>query len=85
MVMSHSNHFNKVFGGFCADRKEIFMEMKCVQGRKELPNMEEFKKAVQPLIEWRNANCDPHEKVVVEMGKAMLVSEEMGFTFEVSD
>lgn len=61
------------------------MEMKCVQGRKELPNMEEFKKAVQPLIEWRNANCDPHEKVVVEMGKAMLISEEMGFTFEVSD
>ncbi|WP_301888424.1 hypothetical protein [Bacteroides caecimuris] len=45
--------------------------------------MEEFKKAVQPLIEWRNANCDPHEKVVVEMGKAMLISEEMGFTFEV--
>ena len=40
------------------------MEMKCVQGRKELPNMEEFKKAVQPLIEWRNANCDPHEKEI---------------------
>ena len=61
------------------------MEMKCVQGRKELPNMEEFKKAVQPLIEWINENCNPHEKVVVEMGKAMVISEEMGFTFEVPD
>lgn len=61
------------------------MEMKCVQRRKELPNMEEFKKAVKPLIEWRNANCDPHEKVVVEMGRIMLVSEEMGFTLEVPD
>lgn len=47
--------------------------------------MEEFKKAVQPLVEWVNANCNLHERVVVEMGYAQLVSEEMGFSFEVPD
>lgn len=61
------------------------MDRVCVQHRKEMPNMEEFKKAVQPLIEWVNVNCDPHEKVVIEMGNAVLISEEMGFTFEVPD
>ncbi|EOS47146.1 hypothetical protein C810_01462 [Lachnospiraceae bacterium A2] len=61
------------------------MDRVCIERRKEMPNMEEFKKAVQPLIEWVNANCDPHEKVVVEMGSAVLISEEMGFTFEVPD
>lgn len=61
------------------------MEMKCLEPRKELPDMEEFKKAVHPLIEWVNKNCDPHEKVVVEMGNAQLISAEMGFTFEVPD
>lgn len=61
------------------------MEMRCLSPRKELPDMEEFKKAVQPLIEWVNKNCDPHEKVVVQMGNAQLISAEMGFTFEVPD
>ena len=53
------------------------METRCIQSRKELPDMEEFKKAAKPLIEW--------ERVVVEMGYAQLVSEEMGFSFEVPD
>lgn len=61
------------------------MEARCIQSRKELPDMEEFKKAVQPLIEWVNKNCNTHERVVVEMGYAQLVSEEMGFSFEVPD
>lgn len=61
------------------------MEMRCLELRKELPDMEEFKKAVQPIIEWVNANCDPHEKVVIDMGSAQLISAEMGFTFEVPD
>ena len=61
------------------------MDFKCVQGRNEFPDMEEFKKAAQPLIEWVNKNCNPHEKVVVEMGRAALTSEEMGFTFEIPD
>lgn len=61
------------------------METRCIQTRKELPDMEEFKKAVQPLVEWVNANCNLHERVVVEMGYAQLVSEEMGFSFEVPD
>lgn len=42
------------------------METRCIQSRKELPDMEEFKKAVQPLIEWVNKNCNPHERVVVK-------------------
>lgn len=61
------------------------MEVKCIQTRKELPDMEGLKKAAEPLIEWINKNCNPHEKVVVEMGYAQLVSEEMGFSFEVPD
>lgn len=61
------------------------METKCIQTRKELPDMDGFKKAAQPLIEWVNENCDPHEKVVVEMGYAQLISEEMGFSFEIPD
>ncbi len=61
------------------------MEMRRLQTRKELPDMREFKKAVQPLIEWVNKNCDPHEKVIVEMGNAQLISAEMGFTFEIPD
>lgn len=61
------------------------MEMKCLQRRKELPDMDGFKKAVKPIIEWINENCDPHEKVVVEMGSAQLISAEMGFTFEIPD
>ncbi|WP_304841268.1 hypothetical protein [Phocaeicola sartorii] len=47
--------------------------------------MEEFKEAAQPLIEWVKNNCCPHEKVIVEMGRAVLISEEMGFTFEIPD
>ena len=61
------------------------MEAKCIQTRKELPDMEEFKEAAQPLIDWVNKNCDPNEKVVIQMGYAKLVSEEMGFSFEVPD
>lgn len=61
------------------------MEMKRLEQRKELPDIEEFKKAVQPLIEWINVNCNPHEKVVVEIGNAQLISAEMGFTFEIPD
>lgn len=61
------------------------METKCIQTRKELPKMGGFKKAAQPLIEWVNQNCNPHEKVVIEMGYAQLISEEMGFSFEVPD
>lgn len=61
------------------------METKCVQSRKELHDMDGFKQAAQPLIEWVNKNCNPHEKVVVEMGYAQLVSEETGFSFEVTD
>lgn len=61
------------------------MEMKCLHHRNELPNMEEFKKASQPLIDWVNKNCNPHEKVVIGIGSAHLISAEMGFTFEVPD
>lgn len=61
------------------------MDMKCIQVRKELPDMEEFKKATQPLINWVNKNCDPHESVVVRMGRAVVISEKIGFTFEVPD
>lgn len=61
------------------------MDFRCLQARKKLPNMEEFKESAQTLIEWVNNNCCPHEKVIVEMGRAVLISEEMGFTFEIPD
>ncbi len=65
------------------EKKE--MDMRCVKSRDKLPDMEGFKEAIAPLIEWVNANCDPHERVEVEMGRAVLISEEMGFIFEVPD
>ncbi|WP_288786256.1 hypothetical protein [uncultured Bacteroides sp.] len=61
------------------------MDYKCVKQRDSLPDMEEFKKVAQPLIVWVNANCGPHEKVVVEMGKVTLIGDEMGFTTEIPD
>ena len=61
------------------------MEMKFLQQRKELSEMEGFKKAAHPIIEWFKKNCDPHEKIVIGMGVATLSTEEMGFTFEVPD
>ena len=61
------------------------MDFRCLQARKELQNMEEFKESAQTLIEWPNNDCCPHEKVIVEMGRAVLISEEMGFTFEIPD
>lgn len=61
------------------------MDMRCIKFGETLPDMDEFKTAVKPLLDWVNEHCDPHETVIVEMGRAMLLRAEMGFTVDVPD
>ena len=48
-------------------------------------NREEFKKAVQPAIEWLQNHCSPHDRIIIEMDNAELVSGEMAVKFDVPD
>lgn len=61
------------------------MDMRCVKFRNNIPDMDEFKTAAQPLLDWVNKNCNPHEIVVVKMGRVTLMCDEMGFTAEIPD
>lgn len=47
--------------------------------------MQEFKKAMEPAVEWFKKNCNPHQRVIIEMGGVELVSGDMAFSFEVPD
>ena len=40
-------------------------------------NMKEFERAVRPAMEWRQKNGNPHQKIIIEMDGAGLVSGEM--------
>ena len=61
------------------------MDMKCIQHSERDFDMDEFKTAAKPLIDWMQKNCNPHDKAIVTLGGAELVSGEMGFTVEVPD
>ncbi len=61
------------------------MDFKCVKQREQLPDIETLKVAAKPLITWANEKLNPHEKIVVELGKVTLVGDEMGFTTEIPD
>ena len=37
----------------------------------------EFTEATRPAVEWFNENCNPHQKIIIEMGGVELVSGEM--------
>lgn len=46
---------------------------------------EEFKKAMEPAVEWLQKNGTPHDKVIIDMEGAELVSGEMAFSVDVPD
>jgi len=46
---------------------------------------EEFKKATESAVKWFNENCNPHQRIIIEMGGVELVSGEMAFETEVFD
>jgi hypothetical protein len=45
----------------------------------------ELKEAARPLVEWLQANCDPHCSVTVDCWRAELVSGVSLAVFEVPD
>ena len=52
---------------------------------RERMNKDEFKKAMEPAVKWFNENCNPHQKIIIEMGGEELVSGEMAFSAEILD
>lgn len=48
-------------------------------------DLEQFKKAMQPAVEWFQKNCNPHQRIIIEMDGVELVSGEMAFPVEVPD
>lgn len=61
------------------------MDRVCVQHETTLPDMEEFKKAMEPAIRYFQNNCNPHQRIIIEMDGAELVSGEMAYSVEVPD
>jgi len=45
----------------------------------------EFTEATRPAVEWFNENCNPHQKIIIEMGGVELVSGEMAYPTEIPD
>lgn len=61
------------------------MEGKCVQHATTLPNMEEFKQATMPAIEFMHKHCNPYQTIIITIAGAQLVSGEMVYSVEVPD
>lgn len=48
-------------------------------------NRDEFMQAAQPLIDYMQRNCTPHDTTIVNIGGAELLSGEVAFSVEVPD
>lgn len=48
-------------------------------------NMEEFMEVMKPAVEWFQKNCNPYQRIIIEMDGVELVSGEMAFHVEVPD
>lgn len=48
-------------------------------------DLDEFREAVKPAVNWLQKNCSPHHKIIIEMNGAELVGGEMAFSVEVPD
>ena len=46
---------------------------------------QEFKKALEPAVEWFKKNCNPHQRIIIEAGGVELVSGDMAFTTSESE
>lgn len=47
--------------------------------------LKEFEKAMKTAVEWFRKNCNPHQRIIIEMDGVELVSGEMAFPCEVPD
>ena len=43
----------------------------------------EFEKTVQPVIEWRDKNLNPHQYIVIKQGSTHIVTEEYWMSYPV--
>lgn len=48
-------------------------------------DLREFKNVMSPAVEWFQKNCNPHQRIIIEMDGAELVSGEISFPVEVPD
>lgn len=49
------------------------------------PDMDEFEKATDPAVQWFKENCNPHQRIIIEMDGVELVSGEMGYPTDIPD
>ena len=47
--------------------------------------LEEFEQAMKTAVEWFQKNCNPHQRIIIEMGGVELVSGDMAFPVEIPD
>jgi len=47
--------------------------------------LEEFKTAMKPAVEWFQKNCNPHQRIIIELDGVELVSGEMAFSVKIQD
>lgn len=52
---------------------------------KPIYDNESFREAAEPMIKWLNEHANPHSKVTIEQGLAVLYSGEMYESFTVPD
>ena len=61
------------------------MERICIKHADKMPDMEEFKKVTQPVIEWLQKNGCPHDYILIECASAELLNGKKGYSVEVPD
>ena len=61
------------------------MDCKCIKHGEKNFDMEEFKKATQPAIDFMQKHCCPHDSIIIDMGHAELMSGEMAYSVEIPD
>lgn len=61
------------------------MEYKCIEHGEPNFDMEEFKKATQPVIEFMQKHYCPHDSVIIDICHAELLCGEMAYSVEVPD
>lgn len=47
--------------------------------------LKEFEAAMKTAVEWFRANCNPHQRIIIESDRVELVSGEMAFPVEIVD
>lgn len=51
----------------------------------EKEKLREFEEVMKPAVDWFQKNCNPHQRIIIEMDGVELVSGEMAFPCEIPD